>query len=75
MARHLLGVVDCRSAMALTVAVGTLKRPGCGMNFLMGSGWMNVYRMFHNYSNDGVTCILGGSAEMDMMRVAKSFDG
>ena len=60
--------------MALPAAAGMMKRTGCGMNFLM-AGWMNVFRMFHNYSNDVVTYILGVSAEMDMMRVSKSFDG
>ena len=73
MAQHLLGAAGGRSGMALTAAVGMMKRTGCGMNFLM-AGWMNVFRMFHNYSNDVVTYILGVSAEMDMMRVSKSFD-
>ena len=74
MARHLLGAVDGRSGVALIAAVGMMKRTGCGMNFLM-AGWMNVFRMFHNYSNDVVTYILGVSAELDMMGVSKSFDG
>ena len=68
------GAVDCRSGLALTEAVGKMKRAGCGMNFLR-AGWMNVYRTFHNYSNDGVTYILGVFVEMDTMRVSKSFDG
>ena len=68
------GAADGRSAMALTAAVDMMERTGCGMNFPM-AGWMNVFRMFHNYSNDVVTYILGVSAEMDMMRVSKSFDG
>ena len=71
---------DCRahSVMLLLSKLiqvsSTMKMAGCGMNFLK-AGWMNVYRTFHNYSNDGVTYILGVSVEMDKMRVSKSFDG